>query len=682
MPHAAIKLVPSVNTNATEAANENAGISFSNLIRFFFDPSGSHWVQKLGGWLKYFPTPMVAIVRALWAWEDLEINTHLAVGTKTVTGQAYAQLSVITGGTQQIITPTSATSSITNPTITVTIGSPSIKITDVVTTGITNANSVYIPTQIAVGGVVLFGLYPCDPDGFSGANQYTVYATDILGNMLVATGTFSPALPTFTTTAGSNEITVNLAFYPYPQGTTFPILVETSVGGLTLFGNYVIQTLIDVGHFTIHTPTLATSGQTVTLNAGAAILQYSGSGSTPPSATAINANDWTLENFGEILVACPTETNATTAGYTFQPIYTWDETATTATIIPQAPPVNDGIFVAMPQRQIVAWGSTQTGIQDPLLVSWCDIGNFNQWIPLITNQAGSYRIPKGSHIVGCVQGPQQALIWTDIDVWSMQYIGPPYVYSFNEVGSGCGLIGRKAAAAVNGIYYWMGPFQFYTLSSAGVQPLPCSVWDVVFQNLNTSINGFYLQNIRVAVNSRFGEIQWFYPSASSPFGENDSYVKYNIYLNTWDYGSLGRSAWVDQSVLGAPIGADPVSFYLYQHETSNDADGQPMLSSVQTGYNAIGEGDVKSFVDWVWPDFKWGQYSQAQTANVQISFYVVDYPGDTPTVYGPYTVTQATEYFYTRFRGRLVSVKISSADLGSFWRIGQVRYRFAPDGKI
>ena len=106
-----------------------------------------------------------------------------------------------------------------------------------------------------------------------------------------------------------------------------------------------------------------------------------------------------------------------------------------------------------------------------------------------------------------------------------------------------------------------------------------------------------------------------------------------------------------------------------------------MLPSFQTGYYSLSEGDYMTFVDWVWPDFKWGQYNQAQTATVQISFLVANYPGDTPTLYGPYSVTQATEYFYTRFRGRLVAVKISSSDLGSFWRIGNVRYRFSKDGR-
>jgi hypothetical protein len=199
----------------------------------------------------------------------------------------------------------------------------------------------------------------------------------------------------------------------------------------------------------------------------------------------------------------------------------------------------------------------------------------------------------------------------------------------------------------------------------------------VYQNIDRN----NVQKIRAAVNSLFGEISWFYPSLSGA-GEVDSYVKYNVYLNLWDFGTLARTAWIDQSVLGPPIGANGGDLDLYQHETSNDADGAPMLSSFQSGYFSIAEGDNMSFIDLVWPDMKWGQYNQSQSATVQISFLVTDYPGDTPTTYGPYSVTQATEYFNTRLRGRLVAVKISSSDLGSFWRIGNIRYRFAPDGKF
>lgn len=702
MPQAALKLLGGVNTNETQVLNENGGISQSNLIRFFYDPNGIPLVQKLGGWQKYVPFAAPAKVRALWAWEDLNVNAHLAVGTETIAGSNSAQLAVITNGVIDNITPTALQSDVA-PSMVAVNGSPIITITDTNVPGVTNFNTVYIATPISIGNVILFGLYPCDPDGFLSGTAYTVEARDQLGNPFPAPSNSTLGiLPFFTTVAGSIEINVHLPAYTYAVGDTFPVLCSTGVGGVAIYGSYVVQTLVDANNFTIHADVAASFNNNGYLNAGNVRFIYSfglgslpggtgygvgtygsggyGTGTTvsPAVGPAIDAIDWTLDNWGEILIACPDRL----LGFEqtpFQPIYQWDENANQATIISGAPPFQDGVFVAMPQRQLVSWGTTDTGVPDPLLIRWCDIGNFNQWIPTITNQAGSYRIPKGSKIVGCAQGPQQAIVWTDIDVWSMQYIGQPYVYGFNQVGTGCGLIARKAAASLLGIYFWMSSsYQFFTYSGDGIQPLPCDVWDQVFQNLDKN----NLQKIRVAVNSRFGEIQWFYPSITGGTGEVDSYVKYNTWLGKWDVGQLARTAWIDQSVLGPPIGADPTTLLLQQHEMSNDADGVAMDSSFQTGYFAIEDGGMKSFIDWVWPDMKWGQFSQAQSATVQITFYAKDYPADSPQVFGPYSVTQATEYFYTRLRARLVAVKIESSDLGSFWRIGLIRYRYAPDGRI
>ena len=153
-------------------------------------------------------------------------------------------------------------------------------------------------------------------------------------------------------------------------------------------------------------------------------------------------------------------------------------------------------------------------------------------------------------------------------------------------------------------------------------------------------------------------------------------------IKQWDYGTLSRSAWIDQSVIGPPIGADPTTGYIYQHETSNDADGQAMLSSFQTGYFQVNEADNLVFLDQVWPDFKWGQYSQPKNATIQLTFFGTNYPGDTPIQYGPYDMTQATQYLSPRIRSRLISIKVSSNDVGTFWRLGDVRYRFQPDGRF
>ena len=390
----------------------------------------------------------------------------------------------------------------------------------------------------------------------------------------------------------------------------------------------------------------------------------------PPIAitgTPINATDWTLDNWGQILIANPKGS----------PIFQWDPTGgnPTALIIVNAPSTNQGAFVAMPQRQIVAWGSTFTGVSDPLLIRWCDVENYDQWIPALTNQAGSYRIPKGSRIVQCIQAAQQGLVWTDLGVWAMQYVGQPYIYQFNELGTGCGLIGEKAATSMGGIVYWMGQSQFYRMGGSGPEPIRCPIWDVIFQDLDTD----RYDKIRIAANSRFGEISWYYPTKSNG-GEVSHYVKYNVILDQWDFGSLARTAWINESVLGPPIGADP-NTYIYQHETSTDSDGTAMTSSFQTGYFVLNEADMKMFVDQVWPDMKWGYYGGTQGANVLLTFYVTDFPGQTPTQYGPYTLTDATTYITPRFRGRLVSIKIESNDIGSFWRLGCIRYRVQADGK-
>src|SRR6202789_1854051 len=163
MPHAVLRLVGGVNSNETPALNENSGVSQSNRIRFFYDPNGISLCQKLGGWAKWVSYQMVAIVRALWAWEDLNLNAWLALGTQTISGQSYSQLAVINDGTLTNISPTQMTDNVA-PVVTATEGSYSFLITDNTVTGVTNYDSVYIATQISIGGVVLFGLYPCAPD--------------------------------------------------------------------------------------------------------------------------------------------------------------------------------------------------------------------------------------------------------------------------------------------------------------------------------------------------------------------------------------------------------------------------------------------------------------------------------------------------------------------------------------
>ena len=157
-------------------------------------------------------------------------------------------------------------------------------------------------------------------------------------------------------------------------------------------------------------------------------------------------------------------------------------------------------------------------------------------------------------------------------------------------------------------------------------------------------------------------------------------------MQCWDYGTLGRTAWIDQSVLGPPIGAGSDNF-LYQHEVGNDAyvgsQATAMASSAGSGYFALDQSaDNLVFVDQIWPDMKWGTYSGNPNATVNITFNATNYPGDTPIAYGPYTMTQQTEYISVRIRARLMQIVISSDDVGTFWRLGGIRYRFQPDGRF
>ena len=759
MPHAALKLIPGVDVTKTPTLNE-AAISQSQLIRFVPDRTLGGLVQKLGGWTKFYNNTIGSIVRALWAWEDTNSNSYLAVGAEGIPAGGGGSLQVIVTGGSSDITPEQTTRNVAVSFSTIS-GSDEVTITDT-GSNISDYDSVYIQTPVAVGGLVLFGQYQCNA---LGPNTYKIFAKDSFGDPAYATSTVTNggAVPKFTVTTGSGFVTVTLADHGYAVGDTFPVLVATSIYGVTLYGNYSVISVTSSSEFVILASTVASTiavtgasgtgvtatltysgggtivnGSTITVAAvnpsgyngtytvtasstgsvsyanatttayvsggtisgdasafensgqvrfvynkgigplpagtGYGIGPYGGGGygtGIPPVAgagTPINAEDWTLDNWGQILIACPLNGE----------IYYWDPTAnqTIATAIVNAPTVNEGCFVAMPQRQIIAWGSTFTGIKDPLLIRWCDVNNYDVWAAQITNQAGSYRIPKGSKIVQCLQGPQQGLIWTDLGLWAMQYVGPPYVYQFNEVGTNCGLIGRKAAGTMGGMIYWMGQSQFYRLGPNGVETIRCPIWDVVFQDLDrTNAN-----KIRIATNSRFGEVTWYFPTLAAG-GEINQYIKYNILLDQWDYGTLSRTAWINESVLGAPIGAAPDQ-YLYQHETSPDADGQPMTSYFQTGYFVLNEADVKMFVDQVWPDAKWGYYDGVQDANLKLTFYVTDYPTLTPYTYGPYTLTDAVNFITPRFRGRLVSIRVESDDIGSFWRIGNMRYRYQQDGKF
>jgi hypothetical protein len=399
----------------------------------------------------------------------------------------------------------------------------------------------------------------------------------------------------------------------------------------------------------------------------------------PVTGTPLTAVDWCMENFGSALIINPED----------GPIFSWDPTTglNNAVLIVPAPAKAHGFFIAMPQQMIVTYGASTFGVQDPMLVAWSDAGSDQVWIANVNNQAGTYRLTRGSRIVGGLQGPLQCILWTDVGMWLMQYIGYPDVWGFLEIARGCGLIAKKACVVCGVNVYWMALDSFWVYSGAAAQQIQCDVWDVLKNNINTA---FY-RNIRSAANTLYNEVSWFYPSIASTSGENDSFIKLNIQTGEWDYGKLAVSEWIDQNVFGYPMSAMPAptgpsGSIIMQHEISPDANGQPLPYSLTTGYFQLSEAEDFVFCDYCIPDFKWKRFPQAPStsAQIQLTFFVNDWPDDDlnpPIAIGPITVTNRSDAVDIRCRGRYFSLQIAGNDLGSFMRLGGVKFRIAPDGR-
>lgn len=387
---------------------------------------------------------------------------------------------------------------------------------------------------------------------------------------------------------------------------------------------------------------------------------------------------WSLDNFGQNLVAIRSG----------GALYQWvpPNTAARAVIVPQAPAVNQGGFVMMQQQIVMAYGCTPLGggPADPMLVRWCDQSDITDWIATTTNQAGSYRLPRGNRIVGGLQVPSAAFLWTDFDAWAVQYIGFPLVFSFTEVGTNCGLISQKAVTVAGTVPYWMSDHGFFRMGSGGAEQIPCPVWDYVFKNLDEANQDKCLAGL----DYHYSEVYFFFPSKSGGTGEIDSYVSLNFSENVWSTGLLERTAWTDANRPGPPLGVDGAGL-IQQHDTGFSADGAKINAFIQSGYIDLADGTNMVLANRLIPDFVWAG------PDPQVNIYMLfrRYPGDTPTTTGPFLVTPNTELITLTVpvgpnnspavgvRGREVAIQIASNSSETFWRMGACRLRLAPDGR-
>ena len=412
---------------------------------------------------------------------------------------------------------------------------------------------------------------------------------------------------------------------------------------------------------------------------------------------------WSLDNFGNKVIA------TISGGESFE----WDSnptgaTDTRATIISGAPTASAFSLVSTPDRHLIFFGTETTvgtsSTQDPMFIRFSSQEDINTYTPTSTNTAGTQRLADGSKIMGAIRGRDAIYIWTDTALFIMRFVGPPFTFSFQQVGTNCGLIAQNAAVEVDGAAYWMSDNGFFRYTGK-LESLPCLVEDFVYDDINLTPR----QHINAGLNNLFGEIMWFYPSSGS--GTVNRVVTYN-YLDSsnerpvWTTGTLARSTWQDSAVFGKPHATEYDSDgttattdtnYIYgnsdgtttyfEHETGlnqvKEGATTAITASIESGDFDIGaqglqgDGEFMMKIRRVIPDFL------SQTGDARITLNLRDFPNDTSasSTLGPFTVTSGTQKIDTRARARSISLKIDNTSTSQFWKLVTFRIDYQPDGR-
>jgi hypothetical protein len=350
-----------------------------------------------------------------------------------------------------------------------------------------------------------------------------------------------------------------------------------------------------------------------------------------------------LDTWGEYLVGCSTKDGR---------LLEWQlNTSNDAVAITNAPTSCTGLITTQ-ERFLFALGASG----NPRKIAWSDQENNTVWTAAATNQAGDFELTTIGSLMCAKRIRGATILFTDVDVHTATYIGPPYIYSFERIGSSCGVISKQAVAATDSSCIWMSQSGFW-LFDGFVKPLQSDVGDYVFTNLNTT----QASKIYAIHLSAYGEIWWFYPSAGS--NEVDSYVSYNYRENHWAVGTLARTCGTDRGIFSNPIMVS-ADGYVYEHEVGNAYDSQTIFA--ESGPVELGAGDRVLSLNGLVPDEK-------TLGDVKARFSTKFYPTGTKFDYGPYTMANPTSF---RITGRQIAVKIEGNTL-SDWRLGTIRF----DGK-
>ena len=639
MPLTKLQFKPGINRETTSYSNEGGWFD-TDKVRFRFG-----FPEKIGGWAKLTTNAFLGTCRALHSFVALDGTKYIGVGT-------HLKYYLNEGGAYNDITPVRATTT-NGITFAATNGSSTITATDS-SHGATEGDFVTISGAATLGGLITADVLNQEYqiDTVPSANTYTFTARTV------------STIASITTTSGLNPtaVTANAS--------------DSGNGGAGVDGVY--QQTVGLNTSVTGTGWGAGTWGRGTWNSGSSLAV---AGST--------LRIWSHDNFGEDLIINARDSN----------IFYWDKTNGTSTRAvalssltdsESAPTIAKKVIVSDRDRHIIAFGCDPEGAigtQDPLLIRFSSQESNIEWAAKATNTAGDLRLGSGSEIVTAIETRQQILVFTDVSLHSMQFLGPPFTFGINALSENITIAGPLSAIAVEDMVFWMGQNEFYVYAGA-VQRLPCTVRDYVFNDFNDE----QIEKVTASTNTAFSEVWWFYPSSNSD--ECDRYVIYNYQQKIWYFGNLARTVWLDRGIENLPIAAS-TDHYLYFHETGfDDGSTDPVTAisaHIESSQIDVGDGEQFTFINRAIPDITFRD-STAEAPKAVFTVKTRNYPGGAYLQTEDKNVTrsaaatssvveQFTDQVNLRLRGRAFALKIASTDTGVAWRLGSPRLDVRTDGR-
>ena len=696
-----LTLKAGVNKENTRYTNEN-GWYVSDKMRF---RQGTP--EKIGGWVRISATTFLGVCRSLWNWVTLASLNLIGVGTNL-------KFYIESGGAYNDITPIRTTVTINNNPFALT-ASTTVTVTDTAH-GCYTGDFVTFSGTTDIGGVgtnvtasVLnqnFQVTVIDSNTYTIVISVTPNATAIAaspggGATVIAayeihagpayavalTGWGGGAWGSGTWGFGTNSVN---SIQLWSQNNFGEDLIFGPRGGGIYYWSAQIGVAPLVFTVTIASPAVVTA---VLRNGTAVSLNTTGALPTGLSVGVVYyvvGSTGTTCNLSLTFGGAAINTSGTQSGT--QTISARGIDITQLGGASDCPIIQNTIFVADVSRFVFAFGCNDYGstIQDPMLVRWSDQESVTQWTPSATNQAGSIRLSHGSDIITVVQTRQEIVVFTDSSLYSLQYQGPPVVWSSQLLGDNISIIGPNAAVVASGVIYWMGVEKFYKYDGR-VQTMKCDLRQHIFQDINLA----QATQVFAGTNEGFNEVWWFYCSQNS--NEIDLYVTYNYAEDVWAYGTLGRTAWLDSGLRDYPLAAT-YSYNLVNHEQGND-DNQtgtpaPITAIIGSAEFDIDDGDHFGFVWRMLPDitFRGSTVTSPQVTMTLIPMQNAGSGYNNPISVGgnsDATVTrtstsvieQFTGQVYVRVRGRQMIIQVESTQLGCAWQLGSPRIDIKQDGR-